>query len=361
MVDTVTPNFRALIAKGAIINNPLSISRVEHFPPVATPYRRVMLRVISGSNLSGWNWSGTQALPETVLGSWLDPSSDPAFTSMLSSLSDQAVTRAHANASSAEISALMVAGEAHKTVASMASIMKRVWSMARAAKRLDLAYLRKQISRKELEDRYMELRYAIRPLMYDAAGAQAALEESRLYTTMRQTYRGFAKDTYSKSDTIAMGSMWECNGTVTRTVKCNVTARAGVLTTVKTSGSSIWGMDQFLETAWEVIPFSFIIDWFFDIGNKIAAFAPSAGVEELASWVTVDVDVTKTNSLATIQNNSSYLTSHTNVMSWSGSNIRKEFIRTRSVNPSLSFVPNLKIRLDPLKLLDLTIILKKFL
>lgn len=360
MEDVVSPNFKTRMAQGEVINNPMSVSTIETIPPQGTPYRRIMLRTDGSGRILGWDWGGVQPVPESLLGSFLEHANDPSWQSLQSSLRDQAVTKAHANASSAEISLLMTAGEAHKTVASMGQILKRVYRVARAARKLDLKFIRNELSVDELKDRYMELRYAIRPLMYDARDVQSALEESKLYKTTRATARGFAKDTWSKSDTFGC-SLWEATGTVAREVTVTSEFRAGVLAAVTSSNMSVWGLDQVLETGWELIPFSFIVDWFCDVGNKIAAFAPSVGVQELASWVTGTHTVTKTNSLASIANNSSYLTTYANVHTWTGSKIQKEYVRVREVNPTLSFFPNLNVRLDSLKLLDLSIITQKLL
>jgi hypothetical protein len=39
-------------------------------------------------------------------------------------------------------------------------------------------------------------------------------------------------------------------------------------------------------TAWEVVPFSFIADWFFNIGDNFAAYSPFASGTLYGTWVT---------------------------------------------------------------------------
>jgi hypothetical protein len=134
-------------------------------------------------------------------------------------------------------------------------------------------------------------------------------------------------------------------------------ARAGVLTDVELSHVSIWGTDAIASSLWELTPFSFILDWFFNVGQKIAAFSPNAGVRKLASWVTVRTLATLTNSADGFSN--VVVCDYADSMSWSGVKTRTESWTTRTPNPTMRLLPSVKIRLDNLKLLDLGIILNK--
>lgn len=360
MQDTETANFHVRRARGEIINSPLLLQVIENHPATPGAYNQFK------------HWYGTDTPPtrygESWVGSWAWPTDLwPSYLSIdmssldddIASLSDKAVTQAFANASSAEMAVLMTAGEGSKTVASIASILGRAVKILRAVRKLDIKYLKRQISYKELEDRYMELRYALRPLMIDAKQTLAALEKSKSLGLSRQTARGFASQTASANDTVPLTGIYETTGTVVRTCKLDVEVRAGVLCDVQTTNDSIFGLDQIAETAWELVPFSFIADWFVNIGDTIAAWMPSAGITHLASWVTVIQTVTQENSLGPLTlTPAPHFTSFG--FTWQNQRIKRvSKLVHRSPNPNLSLLPTVSVRLDPLKLLDLTVILRK--
>lgn len=356
MSDVVTPGYSKRIQQGEIINNPMSLIETTLRYPRPGSYGYTNYDTDEDGIMTGSEAQGTLAFNPAKMGTFLpNPNSDWGTT--ITDLTSQAVTDAHANASSAEISLLMVGAEAEKSVASVASILRRVYKIMRAARKLDLKYLRKQISRKELADRYMELRYALRPLVYDAQGTIAALDQSRHFGSTRATARGFRTVSASNNDTIP-GELTYSAFTIERKFQSVVNIRAGVLTDVQTSGISVWGMDQFLETVWEVIPFSFIVDWFVNVGQTIAAWTPSAGVRELASWVTVEEIITQSNRITEIHHKDESRDAH--AFWWHDQEMSQVTrIKTRTVNPNLSLYPSVNVRLDPLKLLDLVIIGKK--
>lgn len=362
MDDVVTLDFRERIAAGEIINNPMSLFEEKTIYPQPTPYFRSMLKsYYSGTKkvVTGDQWNGSHPMSVALLGSLLAPGLNPDRAAEISSLKQQAIAAAHSNASSDEISLLMVAGEGRETVESIKSILLRVYKIARAARRADLRYLKKQMSFKELSDRYMELRYALRPLAYDAVGTVNAWNTSTDEAEKRMTFRGYKTHSYEESDTIPYTS-WNATGTIRRTGTIETVIRAGVLTDVKISGLSVWGLDKFFETGLELIPFSFILGWFVNIGDTLASWTPKAGIRKLASWVTIESLATMTNTLVDIKNlpNSSF--NEANDFSWSGSYTRTERWKTREVDPVRAVLPTVTVKLDVLKLIDLTLILRQF-
>lgn len=355
--DVVTPDFKRKSAMGVIINNDMWRNTLEEYPPQPEAYSRHYIKRGTNGGDYGTEWDGQLALSELELGGYLGSFTDNDVFETIAALKADAITRAHANASSAEIAIPMVLAEGDKTVASLVSLTKRAWRIVRAVKKLDLKYLRKQITLKELQDRYMECRYAIRPLVIDTHGLISAVEESKQFKSMRRTSRAFAKHTFSKNDTVTVNSFSFASGTATctRTTDLTYEIRAGVLSDVVTSGYSIFGADQILQTAWEIIPFSFIVDWFVNVGDTIAAWTPNAGVQERASWVVVKSTETQTSRMDsfTVAPLAGY---HTNTCSVSG-NMKRIVTKTvRTRNPQLSFHPRFNVKLDALKLLDLGII-----
>lgn len=363
MNDIVTPNFKKLVAQGVVINNPMdrtvttwesSLVPVDHVhhhrkwdttcsPDKYTHYgtRSKGVRPMADHYRT---WSQFLAVSDSI---------------NVQSLIDRAVTQAWANVELSEADVLASIGEGKETVVSMIAIIKKVIKLAINAKKLRFKELRGQFSPSELKELWMEARYAIRPLVYDAKAVIAAYKfeepEDRL------TFRGYAEDYWSDSYTQReqISSATRYTDYVYQSSR-SVQVRSGVLTQVKAvSNLNVWGGDKWIETMWELTPYSFIIDWFFNVGQTIASFTPEMGLDDLASWYVVH-DLTY--QIISITG------SGINPCTWSNEclenrwNIGPGYMsktvdkKYRVPNPKRSFVPSFKLKLDPAKLLDLVII-----
>jgi len=361
MSDIVTPDYKSRSARGDIINNPMTSEVIEY---TSSPLGYARIAQV-GKRVDGTLWgavySGDSAMTDEALQPLYTGFGESYWASENQSLVDFAVTQAHANASSSELSVLMVAAEANKSVASMAQISLRAFKIFKAIKKLDLKYLKKQISRDELMDRYMEMRYALRPLLIDAKGLQNALIVSEHYGSLRQTARGFASKSWSYSDEVtALGAGGETI-TVARSWSATTEVRAGVLCDIETSRTSVWGLDQWIETAWEIVPFSFILDWFVNVGDTIAAWTPSAGIRERASWASVETTAVAQNSLVSMEHigGHSSFNYDCGISHLGQKKSHKATYKSRIVNPTLSTYPHINVNLDVFKLTDLAIITSK--
>jgi hypothetical protein len=374
MTDVVSKEFEKRINNGEIINNPMSSTMIIFEPAKPEAVCRKEIKTTDNFvNVGGYSFEGTFPFLNSDMGNGLGiPGS---YADQVATLKARAITRAHANASSAEISILMVAAEGRKTIASITETLARVAKLAKQLKRLDLqsatqttaSFRRSLRNYKKIAKRsgaslaadYMSVRYALRPLVIDVQNSLKALEKSEHYGKSRATARGFERASDEWNDVIA-GT--ESDGTylydLRRKTRVTTDIRAGVLTDIDVSAMSNWGMDQILETAWEIVPFSFVIDWFLNVGQTIAAWAPSAGITELASWVTVIQ--TETYNIDAENFSNVYAPSNTvaDQFDWSGHNKVTVIRKTRTIEPNLAILPSFKNRMDPLKTLDLAIILK---
>lgn len=363
--DVVTPGYRKIRSSGGIINNAYSSQKVFLRPPQPVTYNaRAISNVWDSSN--GWHdigvmeygtiipWQGQN--PPALL--WYDlPDWDEINAKV-----DLAVTKAHSSIDEAEILALATLAESSKTVDFLLDTSRRVLRIARAAKKLRLKQLRKEISWKEAQQRYMELRYAARPCVYDIVGVLKAVHNPLGYT--RRTYRAHETGTITRSDQL---TNYNLTGSLTvdleRTFSCSYSARAGVLCDFDRTWQQAVGLTSLPQTAWELLPFSFIVDWVANVGETIAAHVPKGSVRQLASWVVLRQEAASQVRVVEQRIRSDWATGYSDRFAAAGPITfgKREIVTRRLVNPPLRTWPQVDINLNMYKLLDLSIILKKVL
>jgi hypothetical protein len=363
MSDVVTPEFKKLQAKGGIINNPMTSLNVVEFEDLASAdfYYDVQLYGCTPSHWYTLNQHhGHGPFSVSAL-------AGPLSLTVSSAVTEQAVSAAHSRIGADEMLFLTTLAEFNKTVAGMAYILKKVYKILRYARKMRLKRLRGELSPRELEEIYMNCRYNLRPFYYDANGLLSVMNSPK-NTSLRQTFRATKsfKDTASDVMEVILHShapYYMVYAQVARNTSVTVKARAGVLTSLdELSLTKRLGIDKLPETVWELIPFSFIVDWFLNVGDIIGSWSPKCGFKKLTSWATTETITTKTLTLENMWYTSESVAPY-NIeprgFSWSpGKWTRTEVSRVRTPDPSRVIFPSVDLNLDPLKLLDLGIILK---
>ena len=201
-----------------------------------------------------------------------------------------ATASAWANVDESEILALASLAEAPETIRWIQQLLYRAMKLFR-----DFRKLKKlKLSIDGLSDAWLELRYAFRPLVFDMVGALKALEKTISKST-RHTARGFSSasdsENYEGTHTVLEGYV-RFNGTRIWSQE----SRAGVLYAIDEDVNglmSVWVFDQTLESIWDLMPFSFIIDWFFNVGDIIAGWSANSKLSPLGSWCTTTYTFTE--------------------------------------------------------------------
>lgn len=371
--DMVNKSFKRRMENGEIINSPFTTSKTivtDQTSPSAfelvvrdkvgygqacyiSPHNGTVHRMLDKQSGTWRPARPTSGLPALALS---------ARQALRDSVKSLAVTQAHANIDESEMLALATLAESGKTIDSVQAILWRAYKIFRNVRRLNIRGLREELSPKEIANRWMEARYALRPLMYDLRGTVNALEKVRGRT--RRSYYGYAEDSMSTQlniNNLATGitylyGNWLCKAEYV------VSAKAGVLCDVNITDASVFGFDQLLETGWELLPFSFIADWFANTGDWIAAHTPNAGVRQLASWVTCKESYKVTSS--SVSFSTAGIPSTRELYSLVMPHrvyTTEELVLTRDTEPSLSVFPSAKLNLDTFKITDLGIIIRNIL
>lgn len=371
MDDVVTPNFKKLCGMGVIINNPMTSIHTQRWDKPTSVAVCTSGRVKKAD--SKWydhttRWLGTRDTSGmSATGGWTGFLPVPAYPR--DDLISQATNKAWANISLNEAWILVGAAEADKTVVSLYEIFQKFLKIAKAIKKKEIKALAGEIKPKALAQDYMAARYAVRPLMYDLKGYYSALQYKAGESPPRLTFRGMEYYHDEDSAVINVNNGYYEDGErhliIQKKTTVGVEVRAGVLCELTSHTSlPVLGVTEILESAWELVPWSFVVDWFLNVGDTIAAFTPNLGLKTLASWVTVSEIVTRVTQ--TWGSASTMPSSTENFVPYEHSNYVcggefGEYIITkeRIPNPSRTILPSFDIRLNSLKLIDLLIMIRQ--
>lgn len=136
----------------------------------------------------------------------------------------------------------------------------------------------------EFTNAWLEVRYGWRPLYYDLLSAQEALENMSKGLSLVRGASTRHIDTYDQTTKVTNG---HCYQELNRTV--SISARASCIGELDYSVPLTFDP---VVTAWEVVPFSFVFDWFVDVGTFLRAYSPFARGELKGACTTIHVEGT---------------------------------------------------------------------
>lgn len=133
---------------------------------------------------------------------------------------------------------------------------------------------------------WLEARLGWRPFLMELSALAEELENGQF--DERNTARGSATDTITTTSS-EVRNISGLNVQLTNTVKSDYSVRCGVLyqgtLTIPQKMGFSW--ESIPISAYELVPFSFVVDWFINLGDYIQAMTPKIGVRSLATWTTV--------------------------------------------------------------------------
>lgn len=284
MQDVVTKGFAKRSSRGEIIVNPMS----QHSIKRDLTMGGFAYYVQKKTEACNYSQSFTQSC--LALEQHGSPVGHLTMPNPRERLIKQASTRAAANIDSPTFDGTVFLGELRETIRFMRNPLTSLTRFLSDVKKVKTRKGYTNSTANFLSDNWLSYRYAVRPLVSDVENAiEAVVQTVHGHKPLYRSARGFASSTSSANDGGTYGASpgleWTWAHNSTRTISVRAGAIYKQLRDPDTFGTNLTRIPV---AGWELIPFSFVADWFVNIGPWIEAITPKIGTQLLGSWTTVN-------------------------------------------------------------------------
>lgn len=290
MNDTVIPNFASRRNKGEVFFNPMW--KLKRESTITDSGYGPFMRAVTPITCSGlpkyteYDFTGPWVayIIRNIFGT---SSSDPlpCFASLsgsdIDALATEVSTRCLANRGKAENNLFETFAEINQTLSLMQRPINTFSSfLTKVSKRAKLLGAAKA---------WLAYRYGVRPLVRDVTSIIAGLEKTvgkrRVTTRAKGTV---SKNSYSISTFNSGFVKYQIGVQKTDTLQFKAVSLDEYVASVSSDiGFTAKGL---ITLPWELIPYSFVADWFVNIGDYLNALAPAPGYTMLGSCLTAERD-----------------------------------------------------------------------
>ncbi len=290
MSDTITSRFYSRRAKGEVFFSPMSHTKYKYLSGGGVGWK---IRSVANSCTSPVKQAVTDTIGDsypsyiprsgTLLGVSVVPPASIISSSDINMGAVEASTQALANIDSGDQNLIESLAEFHQSLNLLGDSFKVTNEILNKIPRTKL---------KGATNAYLLYRYGLRPVISDI---QAVLKHMNdVAMRERRTFRGYSNLSRSSitSQTVVLGA----TSSVTSLIRDSHTVqfRAMTLCEYLVTRSSELGFTtkNLLTVPWELIPYSFVVDYYVNIGSYLKAIAPTPGVDLLGSCLTIEEDIT---------------------------------------------------------------------
>lgn len=287
--DFVTPGASRILASGHDLSHDFS----SNYEVIECNSGSATYKNFSDSNPAHWSlatWRGS-------LATFVPPiaGSDPAWlTNDLATYKQQLLVEVIAKAHSPDFNGSLFAAEAIKTMGLFTNPVKGIGKLLAKMIKRRTAFIDKGLTLTAASSKaWLQYRYGWKPLMYDVRDLSVALLKSERVPGLvlrARVKRDLVYRNTSAQSLLWGNTSWRVYGTTKR--DHHITVRSGVRYRITDSSvnqfrSSSLGLslDNVVSTAWEIVPFSFVLDWFYNVGDWLRAITPAPGVSIESTYV----------------------------------------------------------------------------
>lgn len=278
------------------------------------------------------------------------------------------LAKAVAEASNSEAMALVTLAELGKTVRVYEEVAKTILDFDAFTKRSMRGFKSLKDAKRAgiklslgVAQNWLRYRYAFMQAVYDVSSyvnAYHALGKKpriRCVSSLRGTY---IKNPLHLTDTTWQFAnhshmhTWSCSWKVSS--GCLISADSNSLDLADTVGAY-----RYMSSLYELIPFSFMLDWFLDVGTRVAALETSLSRKVLGTWTTIEWDIVHSCISSTVgKTTTSTSYDYVGTGSAGGSATEIVALRERIANPSVSAMPEWNVKFNWKRLADAVSILR---
>lgn len=374
--DQVTPNFAARRAHGEIIINPMTSAESSIVGDSAIGYTlrnyhtsdnslaaAVSLEVIAGS-LGRYYTPGPSIASRYFSGPTGRDTINAQFgMAAVDSVASSTLARCLSRAASSDALALVTLAELNKTLSLYSDLAKQATAFNKVIARMtdvDKKFLRKanlrDMKRSALlsAQAWLAYRYGIMATYYDMMSWVEA--RNSIGKPRRARFVSTATSDYDSGlSTSSITTTWEVGNFAERRKRFTRTS-SGCIVGFELDGSvtQSYGILHILSSGWELVPYSFVLDWFVDIGERIAALEGKFLQPVLGSWTTHRHSLYEYRSArydGRRYTEGSFIYDSLGMNNYGNRSETCEIV-TRSANPTLSALPQFKVNLNWKRLAD---------
>lgn len=279
LVVSGRPAYKKVRGPKVLVNNPFTETRTVTIPAYGS-FTDWTGNSITGCRSSTYVYNGNANLYNKISGyvepfypsSWTHNSAAVAGLACVTTAAESAaLNNMLSQLNKQEVHVGNIIAERHQTIGMLRGIVTAL---------ADLNPRRWIRNSKDIANHILAFKFGVEPLLADAHGLGVALAKVSNQPD-KLVVHGRSKRTVTEttqSTTLSAGSPWTYNTLTTkRTVEvhyvCEYTINNGALSLLQSVG-----LVNPAEIAWEVMPWSFVVDWFLPIGNYINLLSCDAGL-----------------------------------------------------------------------------------
>lgn len=264
---------------------------------------------VSGGNLSDWNADERSPLVKTPSGKWRPPTNYSrevntgyvyghmlhanmthyaaltaaydgfwdwsggyyrALPAIPQYMKDGCITRCLLKLKDSNVNFSQSFGERKQTARLVRSNIDRITGLAKHLWKREFGKAWRQLKETQLHDLWLELQYGVRPLVGEVYGAMKELNQREsIADRVRVTVKARASENYfsAHESEVTVGNYIRLRQHVRGSHRCFVRLDYVQNDNVFPAGLSRLGITNPLLLAWELLPWSFVVDWFVPVGK----------------------------------------------------------------------------------------------